>query len=78
MRKQNVQATLAEVNWVLGFKLALEYLELQFCFYTAVENYEAVFFDVQIILTLSLNYKVFEGPVTASQLLMSVRAHVES
>ena len=25
MRKQNVQATLAEINRVLGFKLALEY-----------------------------------------------------
>ena len=44
----------------------------------AVENYEAAFCDVQIILTLSLDYKVFEGRVTASQLRMSVRAHVEN
>ena len=78
MRKQNVQATLTEINRVLGFKLALEHLELRFCFYMAVENYEAAFCDVQIILTLSLDYKVFEGWVTASQLRMSVRAHVES
>ena len=44
----------------------------------AVENYEAAFCDVQIILTLFLDYKVFEGRVTASQLRMSVHAHVEN
>lgn len=78
MRKQNVQAALAEINQVLGFKLALECLELRFCFYLAVENYEAAFCDVQAILTLSPDYRMFEGRVAASQLRMLVREHVES
>ncbi|KAJ9696054.1 hypothetical protein PVL29_008355 [Vitis rotundifolia] len=78
MRKQNVQAALAEINQVLGFKLALECLELRFCFYLALENYEAAFCDVQAILTLSPDYRMFEGRVAASQLRMLVREHVES
>ena len=78
MRKQNVQAALAEINQVLGFKLALECLELRFCFYLALENYEAAFCDVQAILTLSPDYRMFEGRVAASQLRTLVREHVES
>ncbi|KAF9590675.1 hypothetical protein IFM89_036167 [Coptis chinensis] len=38
MRKQSVEAALAEINRVLGFKLALECLELRFCFYLALED----------------------------------------
>lgn len=78
MRKQNVQAALAEINRILGFRLALECLELRFCFYLALENYEAAFCDVQAILTLSPNYRMFEGRVAASQLRTLVREHVEN
>lgn len=77
MRKQNAQAAFAEINQVLGFKLALECLELRFCFYLALENYEAAFCDVQAILTLSPDYRMFEGRVTASQLRTLVREHVQ-
>ncbi|XP_043696127.1 ETO1-like protein 1 [Telopea speciosissima] len=76
MRKQNVQAALAEINRILGFKLALECLELRFCFYLALENYQAALCDVQAILTLSPEYRMFEGRVAASQLRTLVREHV--
>ncbi|EEF41356.1 conserved hypothetical protein [Ricinus communis] len=76
MRKQNVQAALAEINRVLGFKLALECLELRFCFYLALEDYQAALCDVQAILTLSPDYRMFEGRVAAFQLRTLVREHV--
>ncbi|KAF9593598.1 hypothetical protein IFM89_024249 [Coptis chinensis] len=50
MRKQSVEAALAEINRALGFKLALECLELRFCFYLALEDYRAALCDVQAIL----------------------------
>ncbi|XP_068309897.1 ETO1-like protein 1 [Pyrus communis] len=66
MRNQNVQAALAEINRVLGFKHALECLELRFCFYLALEDYKSAICDVQAILTLSPDYRMFEGRVAAS------------
>ncbi|KAH9614990.1 hypothetical protein KSS87_008417 [Heliosperma pusillum] len=77
MRKQEGQAAVAEINRLLGFKLALECLELRFCFYLALENYEAAFCDIQAILTLSLDYLMFEGRVAATKLRILVREHVE-
>ncbi|KAK9281363.1 hypothetical protein L1049_004263 [Liquidambar formosana] len=78
MRKQNVQAALAEINRILGFKLALECLQLRFCFYLALEEYQKAYCDVQAILTLSPDYKMFEGRAAASQLRTLVREHVEN
>ncbi|XP_077239818.1 ETO1-like 1 [Tasmannia lanceolata] len=77
MRKQDVQAALAEINRILGFKLALECLELRFCFYLALEDYRAALCDVQAILTLSPEYRMLQGRVAASQLRTLVREHVE-
>lgn len=78
MRKQDVQSALAEINRVLGFKLALECLELRFCFYLALEDYQSALCDVQAILTLCPDYRMFGGRVAASQLRILVREHVES
>ncbi|PSS06356.1 ETO1-like protein [Actinidia chinensis var. chinensis] len=78
MKQQNIQAALAEVNRILGFKLALECLELRFCFYLDLEDYEAALSDVQAILTLSPDYRMFEGRVAAFQLRTLVREHVEN
>ncbi|KAL5860174.1 hypothetical protein ACOSQ4_001470 [Xanthoceras sorbifolium] len=78
MMKQNVKDACAEINRVLGFKLALDCLELRFCFYLALENYQAAICDVQAILTLSPDYRMFEGRVAASQLRTLVREHVEN
>ncbi|KAG8477729.1 hypothetical protein CXB51_027548 [Gossypium anomalum] len=78
MMKQNVQAALAEINRVLGFKLALECMELRFCLYLAIEDYKAAICDVQAILTLSPDYRMFEGRVAASHLRTLVREHVGS
>ncbi|KAK8565372.1 hypothetical protein V6N12_058935 [Hibiscus sabdariffa] len=61
MMKQNVEAAIAEINRVLGFKLALECLELQFFLYLAIEDYKAAIHDVQAILTVSPDYRMFEG-----------------
>ncbi|KAK9086973.1 hypothetical protein Syun_029367 [Stephania yunnanensis] len=77
MRKQNVQAALEEINRVLGFKLALECLELRFCFYLALEDYQKALCDVQAILTLSPDYRMFDGRVPATQLRTLVREHVD-
>ncbi|XP_038970238.1 ETO1-like protein 1 [Phoenix dactylifera] len=77
MRKQDAKLALTEINRVLGFKLALECLELRFCFYLALEDYRAALCDIQAILTLSPEYRMFEGRVAASQLHMLVREHVE-
>ncbi|KAB1203339.1 ETO1-like protein 1 [Morella rubra] len=78
MRKQNVQAALLEINRILGFKLALECLELRLCFYLALEDYQSALCDVQAILTLSPDYRMLEGRVAASQLRTLVREHVNN
>lgn len=77
MRKQDSKLALIEINQILGFKLALECLELRFCFYLALEDYRAALCDVQAILTLSPDYRMFEGRVPASQLRTLVREHVD-
>ncbi|XP_051118641.1 ETO1-like protein 1 [Andrographis paniculata] len=78
MRKQDVQSALAEINHVLGFKLALECLELRFCFYLALQDFQSAICDVQAILTLSPDYRMFDGRVAASNLRTLVREHVEN
>lgn len=78
MMKQKSDDAIAEINQVLGFKLALECLELRFCFYLALENYQAAICDVQAILTLSPDYRMFEGRVAALQLRTLVREHIEN
>jgi tetratricopeptide (TPR) repeat protein len=78
MIKQNSEAALAEINLILGFRLALECLELRFCFYLALEDYQKAICDVQAILTLSPDYRMLGGRVAASQLRTLVREHVEN
>lgn len=78
MKKQNVEAALKEVNRVLGFKLSLECLELRCCIYLSLENYCAALCDVQAILTLAPDYRMFGGRVVAAQLRTLVREHVEN
>ncbi|KAI4364075.1 hypothetical protein MLD38_020214 [Melastoma candidum] len=78
MRKQDVQGALTEINRVLGFKLSLKCLELRFCFYLVLEDYQSAICDIQAILTLSPDYRMFEGRVAASQLRTLVREHVDS
>ncbi|GAA0184551.1 ubiquitin-protein ligase [Lithospermum erythrorhizon] len=78
MRNEDFQAALAEINRVLGFKLALECLELRFCFYLALEDYKCAISDIQAILTLFPEYRMFDGRVAASQLLILVREHVDN
>lgn len=78
MRKRDVQSALGEINRVLGFKLALECLELRFCFYLALEDYQSAICDIQAILTLSPDYRMFDGRVLASQLRILVREHVDN
>ncbi|KAF9594854.1 hypothetical protein IFM89_034837 [Coptis chinensis] len=78
MRKQSVEAALAEINHVLRFKLALECLELRFCFYLALEDYRAALCDVQAFLTWYPEYRMFEGWVAATQLCTLVSEHVDN
>ncbi|OAY75590.1 ETO1-like protein 1 [Ananas comosus] len=77
MKKQSVEAALMEINRVLGFKLALECLELRFCFYLALEDYRAALCDIQTILTISPEHRMFEGRVAAKKLRLLVLEHVE-
>ncbi|CAH9093662.1 unnamed protein product [Cuscuta europaea] len=78
MRRKNSQSALAEINRILGFKQALECLELRFCFYLAIEDYQSAMCDVQAILTLCPEYRMFDGRVPALQLRTLVREHVEN
>ncbi|CAI9781112.1 unnamed protein product [Fraxinus pennsylvanica] len=78
MRKNDFQGALAEINRVLRFKLALECLELRFCFYLALERYQSATCDVQAILTLYPDYRMFDGRVAASKLHTLVHEHAEN
>ncbi|XP_073223324.1 ETO1-like protein 1 isoform X2 [Cicer arietinum] len=77
MKTENAQGALTEINRILGFKLSLECLELRFFIYLALEDYKAALRDVQAILTLCPQYRMFEGRVAASQLRTLVLEHVE-
>ncbi|CAI9107767.1 OLC1v1007204C1 [Oldenlandia corymbosa var. corymbosa] len=78
MRKHDAQAALHEINRILGFKLSLECLELRLCFYLAIEDYQSAICDIQAILTLAPDYRMFDGRVAVSQLRTLVREHVEN
>ncbi|KAF3777434.1 ETO1-like protein 1 [Nymphaea thermarum] len=77
MREENMQAALTEINRILGFKLSLECLELRFCFYLLIEDYRSALSDLQAILTLNPQYRMFQGRVAASQLHTLVQEHVK-
>lgn len=78
MKKQNVQDAMAEINKILGFRLAVDCLELRFCFYLVLEDYQSAICDVQAILTICPDYRMFEGRVPATQFQTLVREHVPS
>ncbi|KAF5782421.1 putative chromatin remodeling & transcription regulator BTB-POZ family [Helianthus annuus] len=78
MKKQNVQDSMAEIHKILGFKLSVECLELRFCFHLVVEDYQSAIRDVQAILTICPDYRMFEGRVPATQFRTLVREHVRS
>lgn len=78
MSEQNAEAALEEINRILGFKLALECLEIRFCLYLGMDDYEAALRDIQAALTLCPDYRMFDGKVAARQLRTLVYEHVES
>lgn len=78
MSKQNAKAALEEINRILGFKLALECLEIRFCLYLGMDDYEAALRDIQAALTLCPDYRMFDGKVAGRQLRMLVYEHVEN
>ncbi|KAF8059327.1 hypothetical protein N665_1232s0007 [Sinapis alba] len=78
MSEQNAEAALEEINRILGFKLALECLEIRFCLYLGMDDYEAALRDIQAALTLCPDYRMFDGKVAGRQLRTLVYEHVES
>lgn len=52
MSERNAEAALEEINKILGFKLALECLEMSLCLYLCMDDYEAALQDIQAVLTL--------------------------
>lgn len=77
MRKKDAKHALEEINRLLGFKLALECLELRICLYLALEDYKSAICDIHAILTLSPDYRMLEGRVAASKIGTLLGAHVE-
>ncbi|CAA6658504.1 unnamed protein product [Spirodela intermedia] len=76
-RNQDGGAAIAEINRVLGFRVAVECLELRFCFYLAMEDYGGALRDVQAILSLSQGHRMLQGRVAAAHLRQLVQEHVE-
>ncbi|KAG8100532.1 hypothetical protein GUJ93_ZPchr0013g34300 [Zizania palustris] len=77
MRKKDARLALEEINRLLGFKLALECLELRICLFLALEDYKSAICDIHAILTLSPEYRMLEGRVAASKIGTLLGAHVE-
>lgn len=77
MRKKDAKHALEEINRLLGFKVALECLELRICLYLALEDYKSAICDIHAILTLSPDYRMLEGRVAASKIGTLLGAHVE-
>ncbi|KAG2331303.1 hypothetical protein Bca52824_002483 [Brassica carinata] len=65
MSEQNAEAALEEINRILGFKLALECLEIRFCLYLGMDDYEAALRDIQAALTLCPDYRIMSSWTTA-------------
>lgn len=77
LKKQDPKAALDEVNRILGFKMALECLELRFCIHLVMENYDLALRDVHAILTLAPGYRMVEGRVAASKIATLLGAQVD-
>jgi tetratricopeptide (TPR) repeat protein len=77
LKKQDPKAALDEVNRILGFKMALECLELRFCIHLVMENYDLALRDVHAILTLAPWYRMIEGRVAASKIATLLSAQVD-
>ncbi|KAJ4760445.1 ETO1-like protein 1 [Rhynchospora pubera] len=77
LKKQVPKAALDEVNRILGFKMALECLELRFCIHLVMENYDLALRDVHAILTLAPGYRMVEGRVEASKIATLLSAQVD-
>jgi tetratricopeptide (TPR) repeat protein len=77
LKKQDPKAALDEVNRILGFKMALECLELRFCIHLVMENYDLALRDVHAILTLAPRYRMIEGRVAASKIATLLSAQVD-
>lgn len=56
----------------------MECLELCFCFYLALEDYQSATCDVQAILTLYPDYRMFDGRVAVSKLHTRVCEYAEN
>ncbi|KAL0730539.1 hypothetical protein Bca4012_026632 [Brassica carinata] len=78
MSERNAEDALEEISRILGFKLALECLEMRFCLYLGMDNYEAALRDIKAVLTLCPDYRMFDGKVAARQLWTLVYEHVEN
>ncbi|CAH8301344.1 unnamed protein product [Eruca vesicaria subsp. sativa] len=78
MSEQNAEAALEEINRILRFKLALECLEIRFCLYLGMDDYGAALRDIQAVLTLCPDYRMFDGKVAARQLRTLVYEHAEN
>ncbi|KAF9603083.1 hypothetical protein IFM89_033808 [Coptis chinensis] len=66
------------LNYLYMYRAAWLMRNQSFCFYLALEDYRDALCDVQAILTLSPEYRMFEGRVAATQLCTLVREHVDN
>jgi hypothetical protein len=72
-----IDAAIAEINRILGFKVTTDCLELRVYFCLAAQDYAGAVRDVRALLTLNPQYRLYSGRVRASKLLDLLSPHVE-
>ncbi|KAG9151190.1 hypothetical protein Leryth_002765 [Lithospermum erythrorhizon] len=78
MIEQNqIEAAIAEINRIVGFKVSADCLELRAWFFIALEDYNASIRDIRALLTLEPNYMLFHGRIRGDHLIELISQHVQ-
>ncbi|XP_057435275.1 ethylene-overproduction protein 1-like isoform X2 [Lotus japonicus] len=73
LEENNIVASIAEINKIIGFKVSPDCLELRAWFLIAMKDYEGALRDVRAILTLDPNYIMFYGNMHSDHLVEILR-----
>nr|AMD43824.1 ETO1-like protein 1 [Petunia x hybrida] len=69
VEESQIEAAIAEINRIVGFKVSPDCLELRAWCFIALEDYQSAIRDIRALLTLEPNYMMFRGKMRADHLV---------
>ncbi|KAL3358754.1 hypothetical protein AABB24_015717 [Solanum stoloniferum] len=77
VEENQIEAAIAEINRIVGFKVSPDCLELRAWCFIALEDYQSAIRDIRALLTLEPNYVMFRGKMRADHLVELLSLHVQ-